>query len=81
MEGAIITSANGAYADFAGADLSDTNFSETELQGALFDGADIGGARLSQAYDLSDSQIDAACAPSDAPPILPDHIEWTDRRC
>ena len=81
MEGAIITSANGTYANFAGADLSDTNFSETELQGALFDGADIGGARLSQAYDLSDSQIDAACAPSDAPPILPDHIEWTDRRC
>ena len=81
MHGAIVTSANGAYSNFAGADLSDANFSDTELQGAVFDGADLGGARLGQSYNLSDTQIDAACAPSDSPPILPDHIEWTDRRC
>ena len=54
---------------------------DTELQGALFDGADIGGARLSQTYDLSDAQIEKACAASDAPPILPEHLEWTERRC
>ena len=57
------------------------NFSDTELQGALFDGADIGGARLSQSYDLSDTQIEGACASSDTPPILPVHLEWTEKRC
>ena len=76
-----MTSANGAYTSFAGADLSNANFGDTELQGALFDGANIGGARLSQSYDLSDTQIAKACAPSDAPPILPEHVEWTNRRC
>ena len=81
LAGAIVTSANGAYANFAGADLSNANFGDTELQGALFDGADIGGARLSQSYDLSDTQIAGACAASDAPPILPEHLEWTERRC
>ena len=62
LAGAIVTSANGAYSNFAGADLSNANFRDTELQGALFDGADIGGARLSQSYDLSDTQIEGACA-------------------
>lgn len=81
LAGAIVTSANGTYSNFAGADLSNANFSDTELQGALFDGADIGGARLSQSYDLSDTQIERACASSDASPILPEHLEWTDRPC
>ena len=81
LAGAIVTSANGTYSNFAGADLTNANFSDTELQGALFDGANIGGARLSQSYDLSDSQIGEACAAPDAPPVLPEHIEWTDRRC
>ena len=67
--------------NLSGADLSHANFRDTELQGALFDGADIGGARLSQSYDLSDSQIEKACASSDAPPNLPEHLEWTERRC
>ena len=57
------------------------SFRDTELQGALFDGADIGGARLSQSYDLSDTQIEGACASSDTPPILPAHLGRTDRRC
>ena len=81
LAGAIVTSANGAYSNFAGADLSNANFGDTELQGALFDGANIGGTRLSQSYDLSHTQIEKACAPSDAPPVLPEHLEWTDRRC
>ena len=81
LAGAIVTSANGAYSNFAGADLSNANFGDTELQGALFDGADIGGARLSQSYDLSDTQIAAACAPPDSPPVLPKHLEWTERQC
>ena len=81
LHGAIVTSANGTYSNFAGADLTNANFSDTELQGAVFDGADLGGTQLRQAYNLSDTQIDAACASSDAPPILPDHIEWTERRC
>ena len=81
VAGAIVTSANGAYSNFAGADLSNADFGDTELQGALFDGADIGGARLSQSHDLSASQIEKACASPDAPPILPEHLEWTDRRC
>ena len=78
---AALTSANGAYANFAGADLSNADFSDTELQGAVFDGADLGGTRLSQSYNLSDTQVDAACAAANAPPLLPDHIEWTNRRC
>ena len=81
MHGAIVTSANGAYSNFAGADLSDANFGDTELQGAVFDGANIGGTRFKQSYNLSGTQIDATCAPSDAPPVLPDHLEWTDKRC
>ena len=81
LAGAIVTSANGAYSNFAGADLSNADFGDTELQGALFDRANIGGARLSQSYDLSNTQIEKACAPSDAPPVLPEHLEWTDRRC
>ena len=81
LHGAALTSANGAYANFAGADLSNANFSDTELQGAVFDGANLGGTRLRQSYNLSDMQVDAACAPADAPPLLPDHIEWTNRRC
>ena len=81
LAGAMVTSANGAYANFAGADLSNANFNDTELQGALFDGADIGGARLSQSHDLSDSQIERACASPDAPPVLPEHVEWTEKRC
>ena len=81
LAGAIVTSANGTYSNFAGADLSNADFGDTELQGALLDRANIGGARLSQSYDLSNTQIEKACAPSDAPPILPEHLEWTDRRC
>ena len=81
LAGAVVTSANGAYSNFAGADLSNANFGDTELQGALFDGADIGGARLSHSYDLSDTQIGEACAPPDSPPVLPKHLEWTERRC
>ena len=81
MEGAVITSANGTYSNFSGADLTDTIFHDTELQGAVLDGADLGGARLSQSYDLSDSQIEKACASSDTPPVLPKHLEWTERRC
>ena len=81
LAGAIVTSANGAYANFAGADLSHANFSDTELQGALFDDADIGGARLGQSYDLSNTQIEKACDPPKASPVLPEHLEWTERRC
>ena len=81
MGGAIIVSANGAYSNFAGADLSDASFNDTELQGAVFAGADIGGTRFSQSYDLSDSQIEKACTSSDTPPVLPNHLEWTERRC
>lgn len=81
MEGAIVASANGTYSNFAGADLANANFHDTELQGAVFDGADIGGARLSQSYDLSDTQIAGACASSNSPPVLPAHLEWTERRC
>ena len=74
-------SANGAYSNFAGADLSDASFTDTELQGAVFDGADLGGTRLNRSYDLSDSQIEKACTSSDTPPVLPKHLEWTGRRC
>ena len=81
LHGAILTAANGAYSNFAGADISAANFRDTELQGAVFDGANLGSTRLSQSYNLSDTQVDAACAPADAPPLLPDHIEWTNRRC
>ena len=81
LHGAIVTSANGAYSNFAGADLSNANFADTELQGAVFDGANIGSTRFRQSYNLSGFQIDATCAPADAPPILPDHLEWTNRRC
>ena len=81
LHGAIVTAANSTYSNFAGADLSDANFSDTELQGAVFDGANLGGTRLRLSYNLSSTQIDAACAPSDAPPILPDHLEWTERKC
>ena len=81
LHGALLTSVNGAYANFAGADLSNADFGDTELQGAVFDGADLGGARLMKSYNLSDTQVDAACAPADDPPLLPDHIEWTNRRC
>ena len=81
LAGAVITSANGAYANFAGADLSGADFGETELQGAVFDGADLGGTRLSLAYNLSDMQIEGACSSSDTPPVLPAHLEWTERPC
>ena len=81
LAGAIVTSANGTYSNFAGADVSNADFGDTELQGALFDGTDIGGARLDRSYDLSDSQIEKACASPDAPPILPEHLEWTKKRC
>ena len=81
LAGAILTSANGAYSNFADADLSGANFRDTELQGAVFDGADLGGTRLGQAHNLSDTQIEKACASSDTPPLLPAHLEWTDRRC
>ena len=81
LAGAVITLANGTYSNFAGADLSDASFADTELQGAVFDGADLGGTRLNQSYDLSDSQIEKACTSSDTPPVLPKHLEWTGRRC
>ena len=81
LAGAIVTSANATYSNFAGADLSGASFRDTELQGAVFDGADLGGTRLIQSYDLSDSQIELACASPNDPPILPNHLEWTERRC
>ena len=81
LAGATVTSANGAYSNFAGADLTNANFNDTELQGAHFAGANVGGTRLGQSYDLSDTQIAEACAPSGSPPDLPEHLEWTDRRC
>ena len=81
LSGAVIVSANGAYSNFAGADLTGASFNDTELQGAVFDDADLGGTRLGQSYDLSDTQIEAACTSSGIPPDLPKHLEWTDRRC
>lgn len=81
LAGAVITSANAAYSNFAGADLSGANFNETELQGAVFDRSDLGGTRLSHAYNLSDMQIEGACSSSDTPPVLPAHLEWTERPC
>ena len=81
LHGAIVTSANGTYSNFAGADLSHADFADTELQGAVFDGANLGSTRLRQSYNLSDTQIDTACAPTGSPPILPEHLEWTNRRC
>ena len=71
LDGAIITSANGTYSNFSGATLSDASFNDTELQGAVFDRADLGGTRLAQSYDLSDSQIIEACTSSTIPPVLP----------
>ena len=81
LAGALVTSANGAYSNFAGADLSGASFTDTELQGAVLDGADIGGTRLQQAYNLSDTQIGDACASSHTPPLLPEHLEWSGRSC
>ena len=81
LAGAIVTSANATYSNFSGADLSGANFRDTELQGAVFDGTDLGGTRLNRSYDLSDSQIELACASPNDPPILPNHLEWTERRC
>ncbi len=78
---ALVTSANGAYANFAGANLSGASFADTELQGAVLDGADIGGTRLQQAYNLSDTQIGGACVSSHAAPLLPEHLEWSGRPC
>ena len=80
-DGVAMEEINLSGANLGGADLSNADFGDTELQGALFDRANIGGARLSQSYDLSNTQIEKACAPSDAPPVLPEHLEWTDRRC
>lgn len=81
LAGALVTSANGAYSNFAGADLSGASFADTELQGAVLDGADIGGTRFQQAYNLSDTQIGSACASSRTAPLLPDHLEWSGRSC
>ena len=81
LHGAIITSANGAYSNFSGATLSDASFDDTELQGAVFDRADLGGTRLDRSYNLSDSQIAEACSSTDSAPVLPAHLEWTDRPC
>ena len=81
MDGAIVVSANATYSNFSGATLSHASFDDTELQGAVFEGADFAGARFVGSYDLSDSQIEGACMSSNTPPVLPDHLEWTGRRC
>ena len=52
-----------------------------EPQPRPFGGADLGGTRLSLAYNLSDMQIEGACSSSDTPPVLPAHLDWTARPC
>ena len=81
LAGAILTSANGAYSEFCRRGPVRRQLPRHGASGAVFDGADLGGTRLGQAYNLSDTQIEKACASSDTPPLLPAHLEWTDRRC
>ena len=70
LTNAILTNANLLKAHLVGADLTGAVLAETNLAGAVLSGANLTGAYLIGARDLTQGQLDQACADPDSPPKL-----------
>lgn len=84
--GAWLPEAHLSEADLSGADLSGAKLSGADLPGAdlsradLFR-ADLSGADLSEATNLTQQQLDKACAAPNNPPHLPKPLIWKSTPC
>ena len=94
LTGADLTSANLPRANLTGANLTGANLTGVDLTGADFSGADFSGviflparvnltgANLTGAENLSQEQLDSACAKPERPPKgIPDGLTWSSRPC
>ena len=86
LYGADLSLANFSVADFSSADLSLANLSSAGLSGANFSAANLSLANLSRANlsgarELSQEQLDTACAEPNAPPLVPRSLIWNERPC
>ena len=87
-----LTDADAIKADFRGADFSDavlvgarlrySRFWNADFSGATLTDADITGAHLRGADNLTQAQLDQACAnPKLQPPSVPRRLTWNTREC
>lgn len=68
-------------ADFSFAELEGVKFQGSDLRGTILYNANISGANLIGAMNLTQKQLDAACADLGNPPILSDDLKWHESPC
>ncbi len=76
LERAILANATFRNANLTRAVLTDADLRKTDLTDA-----DLTGANLKFAKNLSQNQLDSACADQDSPPMIPDDMSWEERSC
>ena len=76
LSGAHFLGANLLKADLTGANLSQANFFEANLSEA-----NLSGANLSGAHQLSQVQLNAACAAPNDPRSMLSPLKWNKRKC
>ena len=86
LRGADLCEADLSRADLSGADLLgafllEANLSEADLTGANLSEANVSGADLSKVLNLSQAQLDVACAAPNAPPSVPSYLNWAAHEC
>ena len=64
-----------------GANLRGIDFGESNLKNVDLCGADLSDANLTQTIELSENQLNKACAENDQPPRLRDGLTWTGSSC
>ena len=75
-------SANLAHANLKYANLSATNLMWADFHRTDLSDSDVSGASFRYARNLTQSQLDKACANPKEPPIdLPDKLKWTTKEC
>ena len=68
-------------ADFSNANLSNADFSNANLSNANFSNANLSNTVLRGANNLSQDQLEVACAAPNGPPILPQSLIWYGSPC
>ena len=81
LSGAVLSSANLTEATLARANLSGARLFKANLTGATLIKANLTGASLNGAENLSQEQLDKACAAPENPPGLPRKLIWKPNPC
>ncbi len=81
LVGATLTDADLIRTDLTDADLMEADLTDADLAGAEFTDADLTRTDLQFAKNLSQNQLDSACADPDSDPIVPKNLKWVPREC